>query len=83
MRPTLPNLPQPQLPESTTWGLAFQAVNSVALAVVSSKILLDMVCERRETRHKPQPVDENLGPLVRREVQRALAAQDERRGRRA
>jgi hypothetical protein len=81
MRPFLPNLPHPQLPENSGWGLVFQAVNSISLAVVTSKILLDMLRDRREARHKSQPADEGLGPLVRREVERALAAQDGRRSR--
>jgi hypothetical protein len=82
MRPFLPNIPHPQLPENSGWGLAFQAVNSVTLAVVTSKLLLDMLRDRREARHKPQAADEQLGPLVRREVERALAEHDSQRGRR-
>jgi hypothetical protein len=68
-------------PESGGWGLAFQAVNSVSLAIVTCKLLLDMLRDRKEARHKVQAADENLGPLVRREVERALAAHDTRRGR--
>jgi hypothetical protein len=81
MRPFLPNMPYPQMPENSGWGLAFQAVNTVSLAVVTSKVLIDMLRDRREARHKAQGADENLGPLVRREVERALAAHDAHRGR--
>jgi hypothetical protein len=67
-------------PESGGWGLAFQAVNSVSLAIVTCKLLLDMLRDRKEVRHKAQATDESLGPLVRREVERTLAARDARRG---
>jgi hypothetical protein len=40
-----------------------------------------MLRDRKEARHKAQTTDENLGPLVRREVERTLAAHDTRRGR--
>lgn len=81
MRPFLPHLPHTQLPENSSWGLAFQAVNSVCLGVVTVKLALDMIRDRREARHKPQADAEHLGPLVRREVERALAEHDGRRGR--
>jgi hypothetical protein len=81
MRPFLPNIPHTQLPENSSLGLAFQAVNSVCLVILSSKVLLDMVRDRKEARHKPQSPDELLGPVVRREVERALAGHDGRRGR--
>ena len=81
MRPPLPHNLTPLLPESGSWGLVFQAVNSVTLAVVTSKLLLDMLRDRKEARHKAPAADENLGPLVRREVERALAEHDTRRGR--
>src|SRR5207253_859413 len=69
-----------QLPENSSWGLVFQGVNSVSLAVVTSKVLLDILRDRREARHKPQATEESLGPLVR-HVEQALAAHDARRGR--
>jgi hypothetical protein len=81
MRPSLPHNLNLLPPESGGWGLAFQAVNSVSLVIVTSKLLLDMLRDRKEARHKAQATDENLGPLVRREVERALAAHDTRRGR--
>jgi hypothetical protein len=81
MRPFLPHNLNPLPPESGGWGLVFQAVNSVTLAVVTSKLLLDMLRDRKEARHKTQGADENLGPLVRREVERALAAHNTHRGR--
>jgi hypothetical protein len=80
MRPSLPHNLNPLPPKSSGWGLAFQAVNSVSLAIVTSKMLLDMLRDRKEARHKAQATDETLGPLVRREVERALAAHDTRRG---
>jgi hypothetical protein len=80
MRPLLPHSPFPLPPESGSWGLVFQAVNSVTLAVVTSKVLIDMLRDRREARHK-SPADANLGPLVRREVEWALAEHDAYRGR--
>jgi hypothetical protein len=46
---------------------------------VTSKLLLDMLRERREARRKAQITDETLGPLVRREIERALADRDARR----
>jgi hypothetical protein len=81
MRPSLRHNLKSQPPESGGWGLAFQAVNSVSLAIVTCKLLLDMLRNRKEARHKAQATDENLGLLVRREVERALAAYDTRRGR--
>jgi hypothetical protein len=81
MPPFLPTLPSPQLPESGGWGLVFQTVNSVSLAVVTTKLLLDLLRDRREARHRAHATEENLGTLVRREVERALAEHDARRGR--
>jgi hypothetical protein len=78
MRPFLPHNPVPLPPEYAGWSLAFQAVSSVSLAVVTSKLLLDMLRDRKEARHKPQAADENLGPLVRREIERTLAEHDAR-----
>jgi hypothetical protein len=75
MRPFLPNFPHGQPPENG-WGLVFQAVNSVTLAVVTGKILLDMLRDRKEARHKAKAEVENLGPLVRREIERALTQHD-------
>jgi hypothetical protein len=56
-------------------------VSSIGLTVVTSKMLLDLLRDRHEPRHKTHAADENLGPLVRREVERALAEHDARRGR--
>jgi hypothetical protein len=80
MRPLLPNFSHAHLPEGG-WGLAFQAVNSVCLAVVTSKLLIDMLRDHNEAKHKAQANAEQLGPMVRREVERALAAHSARRGR--
>ena len=82
MRSSLPHTLYLQPPENGGWGLAFQAANSVSLGdVVTSKLLLDMLRDRKEARHKAAARDENLGPLVRREVERALADRDAGRGR--
>lgn len=81
MRPFMPYLPNAPMPENAGWGLVFQAVNSIALTVVTSKVLLDMLRDRKGTQQKTNVTDENLGPLVRREMERALAAHDGRRGR--
>ena len=81
MRPFLPHNPTPLPPEYAGWSLVFQAVSSVSVAVVTSKLLFDMLCDRKEARHKPPATGENLGPMVRREIERALAAHDPARGR--
>jgi hypothetical protein len=81
MRPFLPYMPHTAMPENSDWGLVFQAVSSISLAVVTSKVLLDMLRDRKESRQKAHVTDENLGPQVRREIERALAAHDDRRGR--
>jgi hypothetical protein len=81
MRPSLPFMPHAAMPENAGWGLAFQAVNSIALTVVTSKVLFDMLRDRKHTQQKAHVTDENLGPLVRREIERALAAHDGHRGR--
>jgi membrane protein implicated in regulation of membrane protease activity len=62
-------------------GLVFQAVSSVSLAVVTTKLLLDLLRDRKESRHRAQATEGNLGPLVRREVERALAEHHSLRGR--
>jgi hypothetical protein len=81
MRPFLPQNPVPLPPEYAGWSLVFQAVNSISLTVVTSRLLLDMLRDRKEARHKAQADDKNLGPLVRREIERALAAHDAGRSR--
>ncbi|HJT77455.1 MAG TPA: hypothetical protein VJ739_09665 [Gemmataceae bacterium] len=81
MRPYLPHNLYPQPPENAGWGLAFQTVNTVALAVVTSKLLFDMLRDRKEARHRAPVADEKLGPLVRREIERTLAQHDAGRGR--
>ncbi len=81
MRPFLPCNPHIPLPQNGGWGLAFQVVNSVCLTVVTSKILFDMLRDRKESGRAAQPTGENLGPMVRCEVERALAAYNARRGR--
>jgi hypothetical protein len=55
--------------------------SSVRLAVATGKVLLDLLRERKEDRHKPQADAENRGPLVRRELERARAAHNGRRAR--
>ncbi len=55
--------------------------SSVGLGGVTGKVLIDLLRNRKEDRHKPQADAENLGPLVRREVERALAAHNGRRAR--
>jgi hypothetical protein len=81
MHPYLPHPANTPSPESGGWGLVFQAVSSISLAVVTSKLLFEMLRDRKENRHKTQRADEDLGPLVRREVERALAEHDARSGR--
>jgi hypothetical protein len=91
MHPFVPNNPNPlhvasqaerlARQEHGTWGLVFQSITAVSLAVVTSKMLLDMLRDHEKTRNKAQGADENLGPLVRREVERTLAAHDTHRGR--
>jgi hypothetical protein len=79
--PPLPHAPNPQPPEGGRWGQVFAAISSDSLAVVTGKVLLDMVRGHRAARHEPRGQAEDLGPMVRREVERALAEHDQRRGR--
>jgi hypothetical protein len=79
--PSLPHPPNPQPPEGGRWGQVFAVISSVSLAVVTGKMLLDMVRGHKAARHEPRGKAEDLGPLVRREVERALAEHDAHRGR--
>ncbi len=81
MRPLLPRIPNVLPAESGGWGLVFQAVSSVSLGIVTIKLLLDTLRDNKQSKVKAHAVDENLGPLVRREVERALAAHDVHPGR--
>jgi hypothetical protein len=67
-----PRIPNPQPPEGGPWGTVFAAVSAISLAIVSSKMLVEMLRDR----HQPRPPAEDLGPLVRREVERALTAHE-------
>jgi hypothetical protein len=77
----VPRLPNPQLPEGSPWGTVFAAVSAISLAIVSSKMLLEMLRDRHAERRQPRPSAEELGPLVRREVERALTTHEARHGR--
>jgi hypothetical protein len=76
-----PRIPNLQPPEGSPWGTVFAAVSAISLAIVSSKMLLEMLRDRHGERRQPYPPAEELGALVRREVERALAAHDASRGR--
>jgi hypothetical protein len=79
--PSLPHAPNPPPPEGGRWGQVFAAVSSVSLAVVTGKLLLDMALGPRAARHEHRDRPEDLGPMVRREVERGLAEHDKHRGR--
>jgi hypothetical protein len=76
-----PRIPNLQPPEGSPWGTVFAAVSAISLAIVSSKMLLEMLRDRHAERRKPNPAPEDLGPLVRREVERALTAHEASLGR--
>jgi hypothetical protein len=76
-----PRIPNLQPPEGSPWGTVFAAVSAISLAIVSSKMLLEMLRDRYADRRQPRPPTEELGPLVRREVERALTAHEASLGR--
>ena len=90
MHPIIPRNPNPldvatqaermARQEQGRWGLVFQAITAVSLAVVTSRMLLDML--RDHTRRQGNSANhaggagDDLGPAVRREVERALARRE-------
>jgi len=57
-------------------GIVFQAITSISLGVMTARMLYDMVHgddRGRHGRHNREAADDDLGPAVRREVERAQA----------
>ena len=74
-----------QAEQAGRWGIVFQAITSISLAVMSSRMLYDMVRGDHRSRHGrswEQPA-QDLGPAVRREVERVLAEDESRLQRRS
>jgi len=70
--------------DSGAWGLVFQGITAVSLAVVTSKMLLEMLRSHEPTTRKQAAaaaVDDDPGPAVRREVERAVECALAARGR--
>jgi hypothetical protein len=76
-----------QAQQSGRWGIVFQAITSVSLAVMTTRMLYDMVRgddRSRDGRRGWDQPGKDLGQAVRREVERALAGHEsdqQRRGR--